>query len=153
VAGSTPAGENILKLCGQSSGQISVLALFPGPLNHPLQAGRKTFAMARPYVKGGTPVTAASKCNTCNYAHIMTGFRESEKVVMCNEVHPNIVVPFVIFECTGYYDKNLPDWEQMEKLAIDVASAPFKPVSGFSSPASLREAALTSRVATAKRDD
>jgi hypothetical protein len=109
--------------------------------------------MARPYIKGGTPVTAASKCNTCNYAHIMTGFRESERIVMCNEVHPNIVVPFVIFECTSYYDKNLPDWEQMEKLAIDVASAPFKTVSGFNKGSRFREAAMADRVATAKSDD
>jgi hypothetical protein len=94
--------------------------------------------MGKGYVKGGTPVGTASKCHTCNYAHIMTGYRESEKVVMCNEVHPNIVVPFLVYECTGYYDKNLPDWEQMEKLAIDVASAPMKTVSGFREAAVVR---------------
>ena len=35
---------------------------------------------------------------------------------------PNIVVPFTIHECTGYYDKNRPTWEQMEKLAIHVSA-------------------------------
>jgi hypothetical protein len=109
--------------------------------------------MARPYVKGGTPVTAASKCNTCNYAHIMTGFRESERIVMCNEVHPNIVVPFVIFECTGYYDKNLPDWDQMQKLAIDVASAPLKAVSGFNKGTGFREAAVATIPVTVGKDE
>ena len=60
----------------------------------------------------------------------MSGYRESEVVTMCNEVHPNIVVPFVIHECTGYYDKNRPSWKEMKDLAIDVMPAPLKPV-GF----------------------
>ncbi|HWW22580.1 MAG TPA: hypothetical protein VNY78_01700 [Edaphobacter sp.] len=50
----------------------------------------------------------------------MTGYRESEMITMCNDVHPNIVVPFLIYECTGYYDKNRPNWKLMEDLAIDV---------------------------------
>jgi hypothetical protein len=86
--------------------------------------------MGKGYVKGGTPIGSESLCRTCSYAHIMTGYRESELVTMCNEVHPNIVVPFTIHECTGYYDKNRPTWEQMEKLAIDVTPGPIKPV-GF----------------------
>ena len=49
---------------------------------------------------------------------------------MCNEVHPNIVVPFVIYECTGYHDKNRPNWEQMKKFAIDISDGNRKPV-GF----------------------
>ena len=57
----------------------------------------------------------------------MTGYRESEMVTMCNDVHPNIVVPFRIYEYTGYYDKNRPDWEQMEKLAIHVEPGRTKP--------------------------
>ena len=81
-------------------------------------------------MKGGTPVGSESLCRSCTSAHIMTGYRESEMVTICNDVHPNIVVPFNIYECTGYYDKNRPNWEQMEKLAIDVVPAPMKPV-GF----------------------
>ena len=37
---------------------------------------------------------------------------------------------FYIYECTGYYDKNRPTWQQMEKLAINIATGPLKPV-GF----------------------
>jgi hypothetical protein len=84
----------------------------------------------RPYIKGGTPVGNDSLCRTCSYAHIMRGYRESEMVTICNEVHPNVVVPFSIFDCSGYYDKNRPTWEQMEKLAIHVSAGPLKPV-GF----------------------
>jgi hypothetical protein len=85
--------------------------------------------MGKAYIKGGTPIGSDSLCKTCSYAHIMTGYRESEMVTMCSEVNPNIVVPFLIYECSSYYDKNRPNWEQMEKLAIDVAPAPMKPVS------------------------
>jgi hypothetical protein len=81
-------------------------------------------------IKGGTPVGSSSLCKTCTSAHIMTGFRESDGVTICTDVHPNIVVPFVIYECTGYYDKNRPSWKQMEDLAITVTPAPLKPV-GF----------------------
>jgi hypothetical protein len=86
--------------------------------------------MSKLNIKGGTPVGSESLCRTCTYAHIMTGYRESEMVTVCTEVNPNVVVPFVIHECTGYYDKNRPNWEQMQKLAIDVSTSPLKPV-GF----------------------
>jgi hypothetical protein len=97
--------------------------------------------MGKPFIKGGTPVGSASLCKTCSYAHIMTGYRESEMVTMCNEVHPNIVVPFLIYECSGYYDKNKPTWKQMEDLAIDVAAGPMKPV-GFRIGVGFHEAAV-----------
>jgi hypothetical protein len=86
--------------------------------------------MGKAFIKGGTPVGSESLCKTCSYAHIMTGYRESELVTMCNEVQPNIVVPFLICECTGYYDKQKPTWEQMKKFAIDISPGPCKPV-GF----------------------
>ena len=63
----------------------------------------------------------ASLCKTCTSAHIMTGYRESELLAMCTNVQPNIVVPFNIYECTGYYDKNRPSWAEMQELAIEVA--------------------------------
>jgi hypothetical protein len=97
--------------------------------------------MGKPYVKGGTPIGSASRCKTCRNAHIMTGYRESELVTMCNEVHPNIVVPFTVYECSGYYDKNRPTWKQMEELAIDVATAPMKPA-GFKVGVGFHEAAI-----------
>jgi len=86
--------------------------------------------MSRAYIKGGTPVGSESLCRTCINAHIMTGYRESEMVTVCTETHPNIVLPFKVYDCTGYYDKNRPDWEQMQKLAINITPDPLKPV-GF----------------------
>jgi len=49
---------------------------------------------------------------------------------MCSGVHPNIVVPFNIYECNSYYDKNRPSYVQMQKLAIRVSPDNPKPV-GF----------------------
>ena len=86
--------------------------------------------MGKGVVKGGTPIGSASLCKTCTSAHIMVGYRESEMITMCNDVHPNIAVPFRIYECSSYYDKNRPSWKQMEDLAITVTPAPLKPV-GF----------------------
>ena len=108
--------------------------------------------MGKAFVKGGTPVGSESLCRTCNSAHIMVGYRESERVTMCNDVHPNIVVPFTIYECSGYYDKNRPSWEQMQKLAIDVTPAPMKPV-GFKVGVGFHEAAAPRKVAVPVDDD
>jgi hypothetical protein len=42
-------------------------------------------------------------------------------------------------ECSGYNDKNRPDWDQMEKLAIDVAPISFAKKVGFRSREEKRE--------------
>jgi hypothetical protein len=86
-----------------------LLSLFPRPITLQLQAGLESKTdMSKGYVKGGTPIGSESLCRTCSNAQIMTGYRESEMVTMCNGVHPNIVVPFRMHECTGYHDKNKP---------------------------------------------
>ena len=84
----------------------------------------------KPFIKNGTPVGAESLCKTCSFAIVLTGYRESEQISMCTRVHPNIVLPFTVNTCSGYYDKNRPSYRQMEELAIDVTPAPLKPV-GF----------------------
>jgi len=94
-------------------------------------------------IKNGTPVGSVSLCRTCTSAQIMTGYRESELITICDNVHPNLVVPFNIYECTGYYDKNRPSWKQMQDLAIDIVPATLKPVgfktsAGFTHSTSIR---------------
>ena len=86
--------------------------------------------MGKTYIKNGTPVGSESLCKTCANALVFTGYRESEQITMCTYMHPNIVLPFTVNTCTGYHDKNRPSYQQMQKLAIDVAPAPLKPV-GF----------------------
>ena len=96
--------------------------------------------MGKAYIKNGTPVGADSLCKTCTSALIFTGYRESEQVTMCTWMEPNIVLPFTVNTCTGYYDKNRPSYLQMQKLAIDVTPAPLKPV-GFKVGVGFHEAA------------
>ena len=90
--------------------------------------------MGNTVLKGGTPVGSASLCRTCSSAQIMSGYRESDRVTMCDRVHPNIVVPFAIYECSGYHDKNRPSWKQMQDLALDVVPTTLKPVGFKTSP-------------------
>jgi hypothetical protein len=96
--------------------------------------------MGKAYIKNGTPVGTESLCRTCSFAIVFTGYRESEQTSLCTRVHPNIVLPFTVNTCTGYYDKNRPSYQQMQKLAIDVTPAPLKPV-GFKVGVGFHEAA------------
>jgi len=66
--------------------------------------------MGKINMKGGTPHGWASLCTTCTWAHIVTGFRESELVVICMEVNPNLTVPFKVKDCTNYLDRNRPSY-------------------------------------------
>ena len=88
--------------------------------------------MGKVNIKGGTPVGSASLCRTCSWAHIVNGYRESEMLVICTDVYPNIAVPFTVRECTAYNDKNRPDWDEMEKLAIQVLPSGSGKPTGFS---------------------
>ena len=85
--------------------------------------------MSKAYIKNGTPVGTDSLCRTC-----------SRSLITCTYVDPNIVLPFTVYTCSGFYDKNRPSWKQMEDLAIDVAAAPLKPV-GFKVGVGFHEAA------------
>jgi hypothetical protein len=87
--------------------------------------------MGKNNIKGGTPSRWSSLCTTCTWAHIVSGFRESELVVICTEVQPNFAVPFRVHECSSYLDRNRPSYDAMTKLAIHVEpSSSLKPV-GF----------------------
>jgi len=129
VAGSIPAAE--ITLCSSVVEHLKICyRLFPGqPLANTL-ARKETCMMNNTYIKNGTPVGSEALCKTCSRALIISGYRESEQVTVCCYTEPNIVLPFVVCECTGYYDKNRPSWDQMEKLAIVVTPGPLKPV-GF----------------------
>jgi len=76
--------------------------------------------MSKLNIKNGTPVGSEHLCERCSWSQYMTGYRESDRLVICNKTNPNITVPFVVLECTGFDDKFRPDWNQMQKLAIDI---------------------------------
>ena len=106
--------------------------------------------MGKPFIKGGTPVGSESLCRTCSNGQIMTGYRESELVTLCDRVNPSFVVPFTIYECTGYYDKNRPSYQDMQKFALHIETA--KP-RGFKVGAGFGNAAVTKLVPGSGDDD
>ncbi len=84
------------------------------------------------YVKNGTPADAQSKCASCLHAHIVRGFRESEELAYCTVTYgPALVVPFKVYECSSYLDRNRPTWKQMEELAIDILPISSAKPAGF----------------------
>jgi hypothetical protein len=64
-------------------------------------------------------------------------------LVICTDVIPNVALPFKVHECTAYNDKNRPDWEQMEKLAIAVLPASSANPLGFRVRTSVKTADKT----------
>ena len=88
--------------------------------------------MSRTFVRNGTPVGSTSKCDSCRYAQGIYGYRESEALVFCIYSYDTpLAIPFKVRECTKYEDRNRPDWEQMEKLAIAVNPTPTLKPAGF----------------------
>jgi len=83
-------------------------------------------------VKNGTPVAGPHLCRNCTWGQFVTGYRETDLFVICTNSSPNRMVPFAVRECTEHQDRNRPDWEQMEKLAINLTSeTQRKPTPGF----------------------
>jgi hypothetical protein len=71
-------------------------------------------------VKNGTPVGSKHLCKRCTWGQFMTGYRDSDLLVICTRTEPNFTVPFTMYECSEFMDKNKPSWEQMKNLAIHV---------------------------------
>ncbi|HWG19053.1 MAG TPA: hypothetical protein VG225_00900 [Terracidiphilus sp.] len=77
--------------------------------------------MGKLNVKNGTPVGNERLCRRCTWGQCMTGYRESDFVVICTNANPNFKVPFPIMDCTSFDDRHRPTFKQMTALAIDVA--------------------------------
>jgi len=76
--------------------------------------------MGKLNVKNGTPAGGTHLCRSCSWGQFIVGYRESDMLAICTNTSPNVVLPFTVYECSSYADKHKPDWEQMEKLAIDI---------------------------------
>lgn len=76
--------------------------------------------MRKVNVKNGTPVGNQNLCKRCTWGQFMTGYRDSDLLVICMRPDPNIRVPFTVYECSEFSDRHKPTWEQMSKLAIEV---------------------------------
>ena len=71
-------------------------------------------------VKNGTPVGNEHLCKRCSWGQFVTGYRESDLLVICTNATPNFRVPFPVYECSEFSDRHKPTWDQMSKLAIEV---------------------------------
>ena len=76
--------------------------------------------MGKLNVKNGTPVGNEHLCKGCSHGQFTTGYRESDVLAVCTNIYPSFRLPFVVHECTDFEDKLRPDWQQMEKLAINI---------------------------------
>jgi hypothetical protein len=68
-------------------------------------------------VKDGTPQGAETLCVTCRWAHIVKGFRESEKEIFCRYLTDDRPVRFPVSQCNSYDDRRIPSKRDMEKIA------------------------------------
>jgi len=78
--------------------------------------------MGKLSVKNGTPVGCEHLCKRCISGQFMTGYRESDLLVVCTNVNPNLTVPFPVHECSEFNDRHKPTLEQMSRLALRVNS-------------------------------
>jgi hypothetical protein len=88
--------------------------------------------MGKLNVKNGTPVGNEHLCRRCTWGQVTTGYRESDVLAICTNTNPNLRLPFTVHDCTEFQDKGRPDWEQMKRLAIDIAPSRIsKKTKGF----------------------
>ena len=89
--------------------------------------------MGKTNVKNGTPVGSAHLCRECTHGQYTTGYSESEVLVICTNSDPARMIPFIVHQCTDFWDRRKPDWEQMEKLALSFSEGERRrPTPGFS---------------------
>jgi hypothetical protein len=82
-------------------------------------------------IYGGTPKGTESRCETCVYSRSIKGYAESERIMICDRYYPSMVVPFKVAECNDYEDRRLPDFAQLEKIALDITIERGRKVPGF----------------------
>jgi hypothetical protein len=87
--------------------------------------------MMKIQIKGGTPQHGESLCVTCQWAQIIRGFRESEELIICTSVYPNLGVAFAVRECTRFRSSVVPTPQQMESMALIIPVEPKRKRAGF----------------------
>ncbi len=87
--------------------------------------------MGKLSVKDGTPVGNSHLCRDCSHGQFTTGYRESDVMVICGNTEPARLVPFVVHNCTDFWDRNRPGWEEMKSLALTFNESRKRPTPGF----------------------
>jgi len=89
--------------------------------------------MVKMNVKDGTPVGNEHLCRRCSNGQFTVGYRETDVLVVCTNSNPARLVPFPVYECTDFWDRNRPSYDEMSKLALDFCEAHRSVVTGFGS--------------------
>jgi len=87
--------------------------------------------MGKLNVKNGTPVGDEHLCRNCCHGQFTSGYRESDLLVICTNTSPARVIPFSVYECTEFWDRHRPDYEEMTKLALNFSEGHRKATPGF----------------------
>jgi hypothetical protein len=87
--------------------------------------------MGKIKLNNGTPVGNDHLCRRCSHGKFTMGYRETDVLVICTYSNPAHSVPFPVHECTEFWDRNRPDYDEMTKLALDFTACRRKPVEGF----------------------
>ena len=72
-------------------------------------------------------------CRRCSNGQFTVGYRETDVLVVCTNSNPARLVPFPVYECTEFWDRNRPSYNDMTKLALDFSEAHRSVVTGFRS--------------------
>ena len=89
--------------------------------------------MSKLNVMNGTPMGNEHLCKNCTNGQFTTGYRQSDVLVICTNAEPARMIPFIVHQCTDFWDRRKPDWEQMEKLAMSFSEGERrKSTPGFS---------------------
>jgi hypothetical protein len=88
-------------------------------------------------IKNGTPTHGPSLCDTCFRSLVVQGYRESEKVVICQATWPERQVFFPVRECSTYEDKGRQTLR--EEIAWTLTPRGPKRQAGFVAPGEVKE--------------
>ena len=83
-------------------------------------------------IQGAPPQNGESLCQTCRYAHIQRGFRESEEAVFCGYNDAGLrLIKFRVAACTDYTNRTVPNRWELEQMALLISVPPARKKTGF----------------------
>jgi hypothetical protein len=83
-------------------------------------------------IQGAPPQDGESLCQTCRYAHIQKGFRESEETVFCGFNDGGLrPIKFKVAACTDYTNRTVPNRWELEQMALLINVPPARKRTGF----------------------
>ena len=81
--------------------------------------------------KLGAVSQEVSLCDSCKFAHIERGYRESEEVVFCSATYWDHRVTFYVRDCSAYVEKQRQSLERMEEIGWIIEPRGPKRPAGF----------------------